>query len=144
MSDSLNCFDAQRASNGHLTWHNRCFRHFCVQTVFDTFCPAFNETGKWVTGLGAAAADEAKKIAWLASARANGDVSEEELQAVEEELDAIGQAWRAKSGSLKERMRGASSARQKALSQQMAYLGTSLFSVFGKVGDLISVPPCAS
>ena len=92
----------------------------------------------------AAAAEEAKKIAWLAAARANGDVSEQEMRAVEEELDAIGEAWRAKSGSLKERMRGASSARQKALSQQMAYLGTSLFSVFGKVGDLISVPPCAS
>merc|ERR1719231_845088 len=78
----------------------------------------------------AAAAEEAKKIAWLAAARANGDVSEQEMRAVEEELDSIGEAWRAKSGSLKERMRGSASARQEALSQQMAFLGTALFSIF--------------
>jgi hypothetical protein len=86
-----------------------------------------------------AAAAEAKKIAWLAAARADGDVSREELQAVEEELDTIGTAWRAASGSLAERTRSSSAASQEAMSQEMAFIGGSLYNVFGKIGDLISV-----
>jgi len=86
-----------------------------------------------------AAAAEAKKIAWLAAARADGDVSREELQAVEEQLDAIGTAWRTASGSLAERVRGSSAASAETMSQEMAFIGGSLFNVFGKVGDVISV-----
>lgn len=85
------------------------------------------------------AAEEAKKIAWLVAARASGDVSEEELLAVEQELDAIGEAWRGKNGSLKERLTAAGKERREAADHDMAFLGGTLLSIFGKVSDLMKV-----
>jgi hypothetical protein len=87
----------------------------------------------------ASALEEATKIAALATARANGDVSEEELRAVERDLDSIGEAWRGKNGALKERLAAAGRARREAASHDMAYLGGTVLDIFSKITDVMKV-----